>query len=163
PPGLLDRARRDRRLRRPAGSEARRPVLRRQRLDGARAGRDVRGDARPEVPRSRRSGFPLRTERRGREARRRDLLAREPARREEARRIARAAEAKWVVPDTGAVADGGRFAHLLLDALLELGEESHDPHWAAVAGRALSFLHEKGRDPNGHYPNRWDRPVTEPL
>ena len=41
---------------------------------------------------------------------------------DEARRLARASEAQWVKPDTGAMADGGRFAHLLCEAFLYLSD-----------------------------------------
>ncbi len=41
---------------------------------------------------------------------------------DEARRLARASEAQWVKPDTGAIADGGRFAHLLCEAFLYLSD-----------------------------------------
>ncbi len=81
----------------------------------------------------------------------------------EAERIARAAEAKWVANDTGALADGGRFAHLLDDSFLALYEQSHDPHWLKVATDSLVFLHDKVRDPMNRYGDRWDKPQPTAL
>ena len=75
----------------------------------------------------------------------------------DAQRIARAAEARWVVGDTGGIRDGGRFAHLLLEGFLALHAEDHDPHWFTLEDRALRFLHAQVRDSEGHYPTRWDR------
>ena len=81
----------------------------------------------------------------------------------EAQRIARAAEAKWIVGTTGAAADGGRFAHLLMESFLALYEQDKDAHWMQIVGKALTFLHEKGRDPKGRYAERWDKSQTTPL
>lgn len=81
----------------------------------------------------------------------------------EAQRIARAAEAKWVVPETGGIADGGRFAHLLLESFLAVHERDADPHWLEIVRDALTYVHEHVRDPNGRYASRWDRSVSEPL
>lgn len=80
----------------------------------------------------------------------------------EAQRIARASESKWIVKSSGAVSDGGRFAHLLLESFLALYEQDHDPHWLQVVGKALAFLHDTGRDAKGHYPERWDAVPTKP-
>ncbi len=81
----------------------------------------------------------------------------------EAQRIARASEAKWIVQQSGAVQDGGRFAHLLMESFLALYEQDHDVHWLDIVGKALTFLHEKIRDPKGRYPERWDQPQTTTL
>jgi rhamnogalacturonyl hydrolase YesR len=83
--------------------------------------------------------------------------------RDEAERLARAAEARWVRPATGAIADGGAFAHLLSEAFLFLSERDGNPHWRDVALRALAFLHDQARDSDGHYGERWDAPVSAPL
>ena len=74
----------------------------------------------------------------------------------DAQRIARAAEARWMIGDTGGVRDAGRFAHLLLEGFLALHDEDHDPHWFTLEDRALSFLHTQVRDSEGHYAARWD-------
>jgi uncharacterized protein YyaL (SSP411 family) len=80
----------------------------------------------------------------------------------EAQRIARAAEAKWIVA-TGGVADGGRFAHLLTESFLAVYQQDHDAHWLKLVSDALAFVHEKVRDPNGLYPDRWHKPQTAAL
>ena len=80
----------------------------------------------------------------------------------DAQRIAHAAEARWVVGETGGVRDQGRFAHLLLEGFLALHAVDHDPHWLDLDRRALLFLHARMRDANGHYGSRWDQPPTTP-
>lgn len=82
---------------------------------------------------------------------------------DEAKRIAAASEKKWVDPQTGAIADGGRFAHLLCDALMDLSDASGDGHWAEVARRAINWAHDNTVDPDGLYGERWEKAVTEPL
>jgi len=74
----------------------------------------------------------------------------------EAKRIALAGEKQWIHPN-GAISDSGRFAHLLLESLLELHERDKDPHWQKTVSRCLVHLHENMRDENGRYPHRWDR------
>jgi hypothetical protein len=80
-----------------------------------------------------------------------------------AQRIARAAEARWVRPDSGAIADGAAFAHLLSEAFLYLYDQDRDAHWLTVVRRALTFLREKARDPGGYYGDRWDAILSAPL
>jgi uncharacterized protein YyaL (SSP411 family) len=80
----------------------------------------------------------------------------------EAQRVAAAAEKEWI-RDTGAVADSGRFAHLLLESLLELQRRDKDPRWHVTVGRCLVHLHDRMRDANGRYPNRWDRAWGRPM
>ena len=81
----------------------------------------------------------------------------------DAERIAHAAEAKWVVRETGGIRDGARFSHLLLEGFLALQDEDHDPHWLALDRNALGFVHARVRDANGHYADHWDRNVASPL
>ena len=81
----------------------------------------------------------------------------------EARRIAHSAEAKWVDAQTGGIADGGRFAHMLLESFIAVEQQDPDPRWPRIVGSALAFVHKEVRDPNGHYGNRWDRPQTTAL
>ncbi len=78
----------------------------------------------------------------------------------EAERVAAAAEAQWVSKDTGAIEDGGQFAHLLCEAFLVLGQTNGDPHWAKSVTRALGFVHDQCQDSAGHYGDRWNQPVT---
>lgn len=74
----------------------------------------------------------------------------------EAQRMARAAEAEWVAPDTGGIRDSGRFAHMLLEAFLAVHAEDGDPHWLQITQRALTYVHDELREAEGHYPGRWD-------
>jgi uncharacterized protein YyaL (SSP411 family) len=82
---------------------------------------------------------------------------------DEAERIATAARAHWVDPQTGALKAGGPFAHLLSEAFLALYDADHDATWLDVSRRALTFVHDKVRDANGHYATSWSTPVTAPL
>ena len=74
----------------------------------------------------------------------------------DAERVAHAAEARWVVGETGVIRDEGKFAHLLLEGFLALHDEDRDPHWLTLEDHALRFLHARIRDPEGHYGGRWD-------
>lgn len=74
----------------------------------------------------------------------------------EAERLARAAEARWVRSEDGAIRDDGALAQKLCEAWLLLADQDHDPHWRAVAQRALRYVHDNCRDPNGWYAKRWD-------
>jgi predicted alpha-1,6-mannanase (GH76 family) len=78
----------------------------------------------------------------------------------EAQRIARSAVARWIVPETGGVKDGGQFAHLLLESLLAVGRVDRDPQWLETVKRSVNFVHENLRDSNGRYAHRWDRPQS---
>ncbi|MES2440321.1 MAG: glycoside hydrolase family 76 protein [Verrucomicrobiota bacterium] len=77
--------------------------------------------------------------------------------RDEAGRVARAAEKFWV-RESGAVADSGRFAHLLMESFLVLYQLDRDSHWADTVGRTLTHVHENLLAADGRYPFRWDRP-----
>ena len=81
---------------------------------------------------------------------------------DEAKRLAQSAEKQWF-KSNGAVADDGFFAYLLAESMLELGEKSHDEHWRELVARTCDFIWTQGRDPNGHFPNKWDQTPTEPL
>ena len=81
----------------------------------------------------------------------------------EAQRVAHAAVAHWIRPETGAIADGGAFAHLLCEALLALYDRDHDPQWLAAVQRGLDFVHDRGRDPDGYYAENWDTVQTAKL
>lgn len=80
----------------------------------------------------------------------------------EAQRIAAAAEKQWIRED-GAVADSGRFAHLLLESLLALHRRDKDPRWHQLVARCLVRLHDTMRDAKGRYPHRWDRTWGGPM
>ncbi len=81
---------------------------------------------------------------------------------DEARRIALAAKARWV-QDNGAMNEPGRFAHMLLGSFLELGRLDNDPQWMETTQKVLTYVHSELRDPNGHYPDRWEKPQTTAL
>jgi mannose/cellobiose epimerase-like protein (N-acyl-D-glucosamine 2-epimerase family) len=74
----------------------------------------------------------------------------------EAERIARSAAARWIDPETGAIKDAGRFAHMLLESLLALDQTTADAQWQSSVLDCLAFVHQNVCDPNGHYPARWD-------
>ncbi|WP_193214170.1 glycoside hydrolase family 76 protein [Luteolibacter marinus] len=74
----------------------------------------------------------------------------------EARRIALASEKRWI-RGNGAIADSGRFGHLLLESFVELYRRDKDPHWKDLVSRCLVHLHDHIRDENGRYPNHWER------
>ena len=80
----------------------------------------------------------------------------------EASRIAYAALQKWFAPD-GGVHDGGRFAHLLVGALIELNRIAPAAKWRKPVEKALVYVHDHVKDPEGRYPDHWDRPQTTPL
>jgi hypothetical protein len=74
----------------------------------------------------------------------------------EAQRMARAAEAHWVDPETGGIRDGGQFAHMLLEAFLAVHAADYDSHWLEVVDRALAHLHAEVRTAENWYVGRWD-------
>ena len=80
----------------------------------------------------------------------------------EARRMADAAEQRWVGED-GSVSDAGRFAHLLMESFMAVHERENDPKRLATVERVLTHVREKLRSPDGRYPHRWDRPSRGSL
>jgi hypothetical protein len=83
---------------------------------------------------------------------------------DDARRLALAAERRWVKPDTGAIADDSQFAHLLAEAFLELADRDVDARrWRAVVERAITFAHNRNIDANGLHPKKWDAIPAVPL
>lgn len=81
----------------------------------------------------------------------------------EAERIARSAAARWIEPDTGAVKDSGRFAHMLLESLLALDELAKGASWQSTVYNCLAFVRLSVRDPMGHYPGGWDAPPASAI
>ena len=75
----------------------------------------------------------------------------------DAEQMARASEARWVDPATGAIKDGGRFAHLLLESWAYVPT----PERQAKARRALTWLRDNCRAPRGRFGPRFDR-VSDP-
>ncbi len=86
----------------------------------------------------------------------------EPKYLSEAQRSAKAAVAHWVQSD-GAIADDASFAHLFCGALIKLSAADHDPAWRAVVVQALKLLHEKCRDPLGHFAEHWNEFPTQEI
>jgi mannose/cellobiose epimerase-like protein (N-acyl-D-glucosamine 2-epimerase family) len=81
---------------------------------------------------------------------------------DDAQRMARSAEKHWCTPE-GGMKNPGYFCHLLLEAMLELGQRSSDPHWLDLANRICDFLWQHNRDPNGQSPEHWDTRPDAPL
>ena len=67
------------------------------------------------------------------------------------------------MPETGAVKDGGRFAHLLLESLLAVGRLDQNPQWLNTVKSSVQFARQNVRDSNGRYAHRWDRPHPQVL
>jgi uncharacterized protein YyaL (SSP411 family) len=80
----------------------------------------------------------------------------------EADRMAKAAEAKWWKPG-GAVADEGFFAHLLAEAMLDLGQRNNDPHWRQLLTQTCDYLWLNCRDANGRFPGKWNITPDKPF
>lgn len=72
---------------------------------------------------------------------------------DEAERMAEASEKRWIDPETGAIKDGGRFAHLLLDSWRFVPTSARKEE----ARRALAWLHANGRNAEGLYGPQFDR------
>ncbi len=83
--------------------------------------------------------------------------------RDEALRIAQAAEKHWIDTDTGTIKCDSMFAFKLTDAWLQVYEMTKDAHWLGLVKRSLIHLRENTRDSNGRYPKRWDQTAPEPL
>jgi rhamnogalacturonyl hydrolase YesR len=77
-----------------------------------------------------------------------------PEYQEEAERMASASEKRWVDPETGAIKDGGRFAHLLLDSWAFVPT----PERQEKTRRALAWVHANGRNAKGLYGGEFNKP-----
>jgi DUF1680 family protein len=84
---------------------------------------------------------------------------------DEARRVARAAERRFVRAEDGVITGSGKLGVKLVEAFLELYEVDHDEHWRQVVGRCLASVRGH-RNAAGWYPQDWqsgppagDRPV----
>lgn len=73
--------------------------------------------------------------------------------REEAETMAAASEKRWVDPETGAIKDGGRFAHLLLESWTFVPT----PERAEIARKALRWVHANGMTAEGLYGPQFNR------
>ena len=73
--------------------------------------------------------------------------------RADAERMAKASETRWVDPATGAIKDGGRFAHLLLESWKFVPS----PGRQEATRRALAWVHKNARTPEGFYGPQFDK------
>ena len=73
---------------------------------------------------------------------------------DDAERMAAASERRWIDPATGAIKDGGRFAHLLLESWTFVPTPAREEE----ARRALQWLHENGRNAGGMYGGQFNVP-----
>jgi rhamnogalacturonyl hydrolase YesR len=80
-----------------------------------------------------------------------------------AHHAAESAVARWIDAENGAMRDSGRFAHMLLEALVHVDPASGETRWRDTVQKSVGFLHDKLRDSRGHYPNRWDDRARQPL
>lgn len=76
-----------------------------------------------------------------------------------ARRIARAAQKRWVDSATGGIKDPGFFAWVLLDGYEQLYKIDHNKRWQNIAIRALNYVHTHCINSRGLNAAQWDRPV----
>ena len=81
---------------------------------------------------------------------------------EEARRIAKAAEARFVRKEDGLIPGSGKLGVKLVEAFLELHQTDRDERWKQVVARCLTSLRGK-RNANGWYPDAWQSPPPDPA
>jgi uncharacterized protein YyaL (SSP411 family) len=80
----------------------------------------------------------------------------------EAKRLGEASVHQWVDPKNGVVRGAGKFAHLLLDAFVDLNNlDSQNPRWLQTVDRCVAYVHDHLKDANGHYPEAWDHPPSD--
>jgi len=75
---------------------------------------------------------------------------------DEAERIARAAERRFVRGRDGAVVGAGKLGVKLVEAFLELYQVDGDEHWRQIVGRCLAAVRTL-RNEDGRYPQDWQR------
>jgi hypothetical protein len=76
---------------------------------------------------------------------------------QEAQRIALRSTTRYFNGSTGAINDEGFWSFELVHALDDLAIRDHNPLWINDVDRALLWLHDNRRDPNGHYGTLWGR------
>lgn len=78
---------------------------------------------------------------------------------DDARSIGLSMESVYTDWNTRALKETGFWGgHDMTNAYVELYELDRDVNWLNIAAGYLSFLHEKLKDGNGHYPESWDKP-----
>jgi hypothetical protein len=65
----------------------------------------------------------------------------------------------WIVSETGAAKDGGRFVHLWFEGLLEMDNRNVETRKAIA--KALDYANKNARNTDGRYADRWDRPIDK--
>jgi hypothetical protein len=75
----------------------------------------------------------------------------------EAQRLANRTLSRYFDAATGRINDEGFWAFELVDALGNLHLHDGNPLWLDRVDRALVWLHDNKRDPNGHYGRFWGR------
>ncbi len=82
---------------------------------------------------------------------------RNPSYLSEAQRLANRTLSRYFDASTGRINDEGFWAFELVDALGNLHAHDRNPLWLDRVDRALVWLHDNKRDPNGHYGRFWGR------
>lgn len=75
---------------------------------------------------------------------------------EETRRLSQASVDYWIDAETGAMSDSGKFAHMLLEALLAVDKLDANSDWKPTVSKSLTYVHDQLRESRGRYPRRWD-------
>ena len=65
----------------------------------------------------------------------------------------------WIVSETGAAKDGGRFVHLWFEGLVAVDPGNLETRGVIV--RALDYTYKNARNSDGRYADRWDRPIDK--
>jgi uncharacterized protein YyaL (SSP411 family) len=73
---------------------------------------------------------------------------------DEAQRVARAAEGRFVRSSDGVIRGSGKLGVKLVEGFLELYEVDRDEHWRQVVGKCLGALHRR-RNADGWYAQDW--------
>jgi hypothetical protein len=74
----------------------------------------------------------------------------------DAHHIAYAMESTYIDWDTHALRETGQWGgHDMTNAFVDLYDEDKDPTWLNIAAGYLTFLHDRSKDANGHYPETW--------
>lgn len=85
-------------------------------------------------------------------------LLRNPIDKEEAIRVLRASQSKWIDPETRALINPGPFGQHLLDAFYEAAATFKEPQLAKTATATILSVIRNCADENGLYGEWWNRP-----
>ncbi|MGV3615016.1 MAG: glycoside hydrolase family 76 protein [Fimbriimonas sp.] len=68
---------------------------------------------------------------------------------------------QWLDPETGALKDDGKFAHLLLENWARRVRVTKQPSvWPHAGVKALAYVYAKGKDAEGRYGHRWENAAS---